>query len=123
MSYSIRMVCHFGRKTMMYQSLTLLTISYCLRGGSKQFFGRSHFEHRALGAPSHIGETFGEDSGPRRPTCSEPRPAQLLRPKYACLPVDRRGSNGPPNCSSNHPNLPHIGFDGSRTNGIAVASA
>ena len=43
-------------------------------GGSKQFFGRSHFEHRALGAPSHIGETFGEDSGPRRPTGFEPSP-------------------------------------------------
>ena len=33
-----------------------------------------------------------------------------------------RGSNGAPNCSSNHPDLPHIGFDGSRTNGIAVAA-
>ena len=38
------------------------------------------------------------------------------------LPVDHRGLNGAPNCSSNHPNLPHIGFDGSRTNGIAVAA-
>ena len=25
------------------------------------------------------------------------------------------GSNGAPNCSSNHQNFPHIGFDGSRT--------
>ena len=32
------------------------------------------------GAPIVIGETFGEDLGPRRPTGSEPRPAQLLRP-------------------------------------------
>ena len=30
--------------------------------------------------------------------------------------------NGAPNCSSYHPNLPHIGFDGSWTNGIAVAA-
>ena len=68
------------------------------------------------------GETFGEASGTQRPTGSEPRPAQLLRPKLACLPVDHSGLNGAPNCSSNHPNLPHIGFDGSRTNGIAVAA-
>ena len=27
-----------------------------------------------------------------------------------------------PNCSSDHPHLPHIGFDGSRINGIAVAA-
>ena len=45
---------------------------------------------------------------------TQPAPSQSL-------PVDHRGSNGAPNCSSNHPNLPHIGFDGSRTNGIAVA--
>ena len=44
-------------------------------------FGRIHFEHRAPQEPLVIGETFGGDSGPRRPTGSEPRPAQLLRPK------------------------------------------
>ena len=27
-----------------------------------------------------------------------------------------------PNCSSNNPDLPNIRFDGSRTNGIAVAA-
>ena len=32
---------------------------------------------------------------------------------------DRR--NGAPNCSSHHPDL-HIGFDGSRTNSLAVAT-
>ena len=31
--------------------------------------------------PLVIGETFGEDLGPRHPTSSKPRPAQLLRPK------------------------------------------
>ena len=72
--------------------------------------------------PLVIGETFGEDSGPRRPTSSEPRPDQLLRPNNACLPVDHRGSNVAPNCSSNNPDLPNIRFDGSRTNGIAVAA-
>ena len=50
-----------------------------------------------------IGETFGEVQGPRRPTVSEPR-------------------HGAPNCSSHHPNSSHIGFDGSRTNGMAVAA-
>ena len=49
-------------------------------GGSKPFFRRTHFEHGAPQVPLVIGETFGEDLGPRRPTGSEPRPAQLLRP-------------------------------------------
>ena len=54
-----------------------------LRGGPSYFFGRTHFEHRA---PQDvplviIGETFVQGSGPRPPTGSEPRPAQLLRPK------------------------------------------
>ena len=37
-------------------------------GGPSQFFGRINFEHRAPQVPLIIGETFGEDSGPWRPT-------------------------------------------------------
>ena len=44
-------------------------------GGVQAFFRRIHFEHRALQVPLVIGETFGEDLGPRRPTGSKPRPA------------------------------------------------
>ena len=46
-------------------------------GGSKAtFLGGSvlSFGHRRC--PLMIGETFGEVPGPRRPTVSEPRPAQ-----------------------------------------------
>ena len=49
-----------------------------LRGGSKAtFLGESvlSFGHRM---PLMIRETFGEVSGPRRPTVSEPRHAQKL---------------------------------------------
>ena len=77
--------------------------------------------------PLVIGETFGENSGPWRPTSSEPRPARpTIAPKIGMSPGPvghrLRGSNGAPNCSSNHPHLPNTGFDGSRTNGIAVAA-
>ena len=52
-----------------------------LKGGQSKSFGRIHFEHRAPQVPLVIGDIFGEDSGPRRPTGSDPRPAQLLRLK------------------------------------------
>ena len=45
-----------------------------LRGGPRLFFRRIHFENRAPQMPLVIGETFGEDLGPRRPTGSKPRP-------------------------------------------------
>ena len=49
-------------------------------GGGVQgnIFGRISFELWALQVPLMIGETFGEVPGPRRPTVSEPRPAQKL---------------------------------------------
>ena len=43
-------------------------------GGPRQIFWRIRFE---LWAPQ-VGETFGEVLGPRRPTVSEPHPAQKL---------------------------------------------
>ena len=42
------------------------------------FFWRIRFELWAPQVPLIIGETFGEVLGPRRPTVSEPRPAQKL---------------------------------------------
>ena len=49
-------------------------------GGGVQgnFFWRIRFELWAPQVPLIIGETFGEVLGPRRPTVSEPRPAQKL---------------------------------------------
>ena len=51
-------------------------------------------------------------------------PNYCAQNRHVSGPVGHRGSNGAPNCSSYHPNLPHIGFDGSnsKTNGIAVAA-
>ena len=51
-----------------------------LRGGGVQgnIFGRISFELWAPQVPLMTGETFGEVPGPRRPTVSEPRPAQKL---------------------------------------------
>ena len=69
-----------------------------------------------------IGETFGEAPGPRRPTVSEPRPAQKLGVKGSFPPDGPRGANGAPNCSSHHPDSSHIRFHGSRTNGMAVVA-
>ena len=40
----------------------------------------------------------------------------------AQMPDGPRGSNGASNCSSHHPDLPHIGFDGSRTNILGVVA-
>ena len=80
------------------------------------------FELWAPQVPLIIGETFGEVLGPRRPTVSEPRPAQKLGVKYSFPPDGPRGAYGAPNCSSHHPDSSHIGFDGSRTNGMAVAA-
>ena len=50
------------------------------KGGGVQgkFFWRIRFELWAPQVPLIIGETFGEVLGPRRPTVSEPRPAQKL---------------------------------------------
>ena len=94
-----------------------------LRGGVQgNIFGRISFELWALQVPLMIGETFGEVQGPRRPTVSEPRPAQKLGVKYSFPPDGPRGANGAPSCSSHHLDSSHIGFDGSRTNGMAVAA-
>ena len=69
-----------------------------------------------------IGETFGEVPGPRRSTVSEPRPTQKLGVKLSFPPDGPRETIGVPNCSSHHPDSSHIGFDGSKTNGMAVAA-
>ena len=61
--------------------LNIMRLHFKGGGGSKPFFWRIYFEHRALQVPLVIGGTFGEDLGPRRPTSSKQRPAQLLRPK------------------------------------------
>ena len=82
----------------------------------------SRFELWAPQVPLIVRETFGEILGPRRPTVSEPRPAQKLGVKYSFPPDYPRGANGAPNCSSHHPDSSHIGFDGSRTNSLAVAA-
>ena len=87
-----------------------------------KFFWSSRFELWAPQVPLIIRETFGEILGPRRPTVSEPRPAQKLGVKYSFPPDYPRGANGAPNCSSHHPDSSHIGFDGSRTNSLAVAA-
>ena len=42
--------------------------------------------------------------------------------KIVISPDGPRGANGAPNYSSHHPDSSHIGFDGSRTNGMAVAA-
>ena len=50
-----------------------------VKGGVQgKFFWRIRFELWAPQVPLIIGETFGEVLGPRRPTVSEPRPAQKL---------------------------------------------
>ena len=72
--------------------------------------------------PLIIGETFGEVLGPQRQTVFELRPAQKLGVKKLFPPDGPRRANGAPNCSSNHPDSSHIGFLGSRTNGMAVAA-
>ena len=91
-------------------------------GGPRQIFWSSRFELLAPQVPLIIRETFGEIPGPRRPTVSEPRPAQKLGVKYSFTPDYPRGANGAPNCSSHHLDSSHIGFDGSRTNSLAVAA-
>ena len=94
-----------------------------LRGGVQgKFFWMIRFELWAPQVTLIIGETFGEVLGPRRPTVSELRPAQKLGVKLSFLPDGPREANGAPNCSSNHPDSSHIGFHGSRTNGMAVAA-
>ena len=59
------------------------TVRYNFKGGGGggvqgNIFGRISFELWALQVPLMIGETFGEVPGPRRPTVSEPGPAQKL---------------------------------------------
>ena len=102
-------------------------IGLYLRGGGGggvqgKFFWRIRFELWAPQVPLIIRETIGEVLGPQRPTVSELRPAQKLGVKQSFPPDGPRGANGAPNCSSNHPDSSHIGFHGSRTNGMAVAS-
>ena len=105
-----------------YTQVTLGGWSKRFKGGIQgNFFWGSRFELWAQQVPLIIRETFGEILGSRRPTVSEPRPAQKLGVKESFPPDDPRGANGAPNCSSNHPDSSHIGFDGSRTNSLAVA--
>ena len=54
--------------------------SVLFKGGGVQgkFFWSSRFELWAPQVPLIIRETFGEILGPRRPTVSEPSPAQKL---------------------------------------------
>ena len=60
-------------------SLDVLSNWPYLRGGIQgKFFWSSRFELWAPQVPLIIQETFGEILGPRRPTVSEPRPAQKL---------------------------------------------
>ena len=47
-------------------------------GVQGNIFGRISFELWAPHVPLMIRENFGEVPGPRRPTVSEPRPAQKL---------------------------------------------
>ena len=102
---------------------TTNSIVYSLRGGVQgKFFWMIRFELWAPQVTLIIGETFGEVLGPRRPTVSELRPAQKLGLKLSFLPDGPREAIGAPNCSSNHPDASHIGFHGSRTNGMAVAA-
>ena len=98
-----------------------------LKGGGGgiqgKFFWSSRLELWAPQVPLIVRETFGEILGPRRPTVSEPRPAQKLGVKYSFPPDYPRGANGAPNCSSHHLDSSHIGFDGSKTNSLAVAGS
>ena len=64
----------------------------------------------------------GTGTGTGYPVAHWPRPAQKLGVKYSFPPDYPRGANGAPNCSSHHPDSSHIGFDGSRTNSLAVAA-
>ena len=72
--------------------------------------------------PLIIRETIGEVLGPRRLTVSELRPAQKLGVNESFPPDGPRGVIGAPNCSSNHLDSSHIGFHGSRTDGMAVSA-
>ena len=71
--------------------------------------------------PLVMRETFGEVLGLRRPIGSGPRPAQIWEPEIYG-PDGPTGSNGASNCSSHHPDLSHIGFDGSRTTILGVVA-
>ena len=92
-------------------------------GRPSYFFGRIHFEPRRPGAPSHR-RNFWRRFWSLAPNRLRATPRLTIAPKTGMSPgpVDHRGSNGAPNCSSYHSNLPRIGFGGSRTNGIAVAA-
>ena len=50
------------------------------------FFPTIDFELGALQVPLTMGETFGEVSGLRRQTGSEPRPALIWEPEIAIWP-------------------------------------
>ena len=70
-------ICHVFH---FYPVFSFLVFKF-LRGGrgvQGNIFGRISFELWALQVPLMIGETFGKVPGPRRPTVSEPRPAQKL---------------------------------------------
>ena len=56
-----------------------------LRGGRYQayFFGNINFEIEVAQQGPYMCQHFGEVSGPRRPTGSEPRPALIWAPGIA----------------------------------------
>ena len=114
----------FDLASMLFLEGMFYTVSTLKGGGGVQgkFFWSSRFELWAPQVPLIIRETFGEILGPQRPTVSEPHPAQKLGVKHSFPPDYPRGANGAPNCSSHHPDSSHIGFDGSRTNSLAVAA-
>ena len=65
--------------------LAHILVNYLREGVQGTFFWRIRFELWAQ-VPLITGETFGEVLGPRRPTVSEPRPAQKLGVKIVISP-------------------------------------
>ena len=123
-------LCPFVKGESLSFDCCLLHVVCCLKdcilfkGGGVQgkFFWRIRFELWAPQVPPIIRETTGEVLGPRCPIVSELRPAQKLGVKQSFPPDGPRGANRAPNCSSYHPDPSHIGFHGSRTNGMVVAA-
>ena len=62
----------------------ILKKKFVLRGGYQAyFFGNFNFEIEVAQQGSYMYQHFGEVSGPRRPTGSEPRPALIWAPGIA----------------------------------------
>ena len=84
----IRSCMGISLKICVIHDMTSINVNICsekgnidifIKGGVQgKFFWRIRFELWAPQVPLIIAETFGEVLGPRRPTVSEPRPAQKL---------------------------------------------